>query len=80
MDVDELKELAVDCLGSLSGGVGIFDDYGAFGVKILSPRLADFIERGVGEDVIEEDLFGEIFGPWELLCLLYTSPSPRDRG
>ena len=63
-----LRRLAFQCsrrLGGLSNGQGEFAGFGGASMRENAPDDAgQFIDQGTREDIV---------------CLLYTSPSPRDR-
>ena len=63
--VDELEELLVEDLGGLGGGGGVLDQRRGFREEIGAPGVARFVEDGVGEDVVEKDVFGHLLGPGE---------------
>ena len=44
----------------------------------IGERLTHQLEKGIGYEE-ESDFVNESFNDWFTICLLYTSPSPRDR-
>ena len=51
-------------------------------VSLLQPTLKTFFKIGKSSDTYDEfkDVFSSKIGGVPYCCLLYTSPSPRDRG
>ena len=55
----------------------------ASGKSTLANELAPLINAEIlSTDKIREELYGDetVQGSWNKVCLLYTSPSPRDNG
>ena len=64
LDVDLREELLVEGVGGFGGGFGAHDERGSDVADLAAAVVAAFVEGGVGEDIVEEDVFGDVSGPW----------------
>ena len=71
VDVDEVKDLAVERLRRLGGGRCLGHDVAAFLVKVRPPTLARLVEAGVRQHIVEKQLLGQPGAPRELLARLH---------
>ena len=58
MDVHALEQIAVQRLRGFGGGLATFDQFAGEPVEIGTPFIAGFIERGIGQDVVQKDGLG----------------------
>ena len=72
--VDLLVERAVDRLHGFGGGFAIFDDGSALVMKLGTPRVARFVELGVGQHAIQKQRLGHLFGPRVGIAGLHCQP------
>ena len=61
--VDQIEELAIQGLRGFGGGGAVGHQWRAALEQIGPPRFTAFIEDGVRQDIIEEALLGNLFGP-----------------
>ena len=61
--------------GSIAMGLKEFEDFKRVGVDVSQPTLRYALEQGIVDQVCEDPR--EALAQADL-CLLYTSPSPRD--
>ena len=61
--VDQIEELAIQGLSGFGGGGAVGHQWCAAFQEVGPPRFAAFIEDGIRQDIIEEALLGNLFGP-----------------
>ena len=67
MNLDQIEEVSIDHLGRLGRRLAILHQWFALSVEIRTPGFSGFIQRGIREDVVEEDLFRDFLGPRKFL-------------
>ena len=69
--VDEIEELPIQGLSGFGGGGAVGHQWCAAFQEVGPPRFAAFIEDGIRQDIIEEALLGNLFGPHKVGSCLH---------